>query len=381
MIVGDSLTTGIHGDYTWRYRLAKEFQRQGKPVDFVGSNTWPYVATGYSFANYADPRFDHDHYSWGGAQLGVQANRIGAEVTKQQPDVIVLASGLNDLMHGRSAEETTGILRQFIANARAARPNVGVVVSPVLTIYRANLPHANGLITAYDQRAAAVVKELNTAESPVLMAPTTSGWSPNTTMVQDGIHATPKGEAFIAQRIAQALHAGRWLDQAPPAPPSSVAWGRNLRPKVTLRGAAAVLTWDAQGLTSARVWVRRRWGSWHQVGGTVQHSYTYNLTPGATYDFKIQGVRRVMKSTLSTATTIKAPPLGRVRAVRVHPRKVTWPAVPGATQYRVQYRVPGKTAWHTKYVRGTTLKVRASIAQVSARNAFTSSAATTGRRR
>jgi hypothetical protein len=152
--------------------------------------------------------------------------------------VIVLASGLNDLMHGRSPDETTGILRQFIANARAARPN---------------------------------------------------------------------------------------------------------------------------------------------VGGTVQHSYTYNLTPGATYDFKIQGVRRVMKSTLGTATTIKAPPLGRVRAVRVYPRRVTWPAVPGATQYRVHCRVPGKTAWH-KYVRGTTLKVPTSIAQVSARNAFTSSAVTTGRR-
>jgi lysophospholipase L1-like esterase len=58
----------------------------------------------------------------------VQANRIGAEVINQQPDMIVLASGLNDLMHGRSPDETTGILRQFIANARAARPNVGGTV-------------------------------------------------------------------------------------------------------------------------------------------------------------------------------------------------------------------------------------------------------------
>jgi hypothetical protein len=66
--------------------------------------------------------------------------------------------------------------------------------------------------------------------------------------------------------------------------------------------------------------------------------------------------------------------------VHVYPRKVTWPAVPVTPQYRVQYRVRCKTAWHTKYVRGTTLKGRSSIVQVGARNAFTSSAATTGRR-
>jgi lysophospholipase L1-like esterase len=380
LVVGDSLTSGIHGDYTWRYRLSKEFQRQQQPVDFVGSNTWPYVATGYSFATYADPGFDHDHFAWGGAQLQGQTGRIKAEVTKQNPDVVVLASGLNDLMHGSSPEQTAGFLRTFIANARAARPDVKIVVSPVLTIYRANLPAANGLINRYDDLAADVVTEVNTVESPVRMAPTMSGWSPNTLMVQDGIHATPRGEAFIAQRIAMGLQSVGVLPQSPPAAPTSVAWVRNLKPTVTLKGTSAVLTWDAQGLTSARIWARRRGGAWRQVATTSARSFTYALTPGAVYDFKVQGVRRVMTSTLSQQTTVNAPPLGKVGRVRVLRKRITWTAVYGATQYRVQYRAPRSTVWKTRVVRGSKLRVRAVVAQVSARNAFTTSAPTTGRR-
>jgi hypothetical protein len=143
------------------------------------------------------------------------------------------------------------------------------------------------------------------------MASTTSGWSPNTVLVQDGIHPTPKGEAFIAFRVAQALHDGGWLRSAPATPPASVPWVRNLRPKVVLRGESAVLSWDAQGLTSADIWARRRRGSWRLLGTTAQRSFTYRLTPGATYDVKIQGIRRVMRSTLSTATTVTGPALGQ----------------------------------------------------------------------
>lgn len=381
LVAGDSLTAGINGDYTWRYRLWKEFRRQGQPVEFVGSKAWPYVAAGYTSATYADPDFDHDHFAWGGAQLSSHASSIGAEVGSQQPDVIVLASGLNDLVHGQSPDQTAGILRRFIANARAARPSVGIIVSPVLTIHRTNLPAVNGLIAEYNRRAADVVAELSTPESPLRMASTTSGWSPNTVLVQDGIHATPKGEAFIAFRIAQALHGGGWLRSAPATPPASVPWVRNLRPKVVLRGESAVLSWDAQGLTSADIWARRRWGSWRLVGTTAQRSFTYGLTPGATYDFKIQGIRRVMTSTLSTATTVTGPALARVSRVRVLRKKVRWTPVRGATRYRVHYRLPSSTAWHVRYVGRTTLGVRAAVADVSARNAFTSSPPTTGHRR
>ena len=41
MIVGDSISHGTEGDYTWRYRLWQWFQSNGIAVDFVG----PYSGT------------------------------------------------------------------------------------------------------------------------------------------------------------------------------------------------------------------------------------------------------------------------------------------------------------------------------------------------
>jgi hypothetical protein len=41
MVVGDSLTQGFEGDYTWRYRLWEWFSSQRLAVDFVG----PFMGT------------------------------------------------------------------------------------------------------------------------------------------------------------------------------------------------------------------------------------------------------------------------------------------------------------------------------------------------
>ena len=37
MVVGDSISHGFEGDYTWRYRLWQWFQSNNVAVDFVGS--------------------------------------------------------------------------------------------------------------------------------------------------------------------------------------------------------------------------------------------------------------------------------------------------------------------------------------------------------
>ena len=55
-----SITQGFNGEYTRRYRLDKEFIRQGVDVDFVGSRRDPYVKAGFTTSTYADPGFDRD---------------------------------------------------------------------------------------------------------------------------------------------------------------------------------------------------------------------------------------------------------------------------------------------------------------------------------
>jgi hypothetical protein len=41
MVVGDSISQGFEGDFTWRYRLWEWFSSQGLAVDFVG----PFIGT------------------------------------------------------------------------------------------------------------------------------------------------------------------------------------------------------------------------------------------------------------------------------------------------------------------------------------------------
>jgi lysophospholipase L1-like esterase len=381
LIVGDSITSGVNGDYTWRYRLAREFGRQHVPVDFVGSHTWPYVAVGFSSATYADPNFDHDHFATGGALLRSQATQIRHEVTTQQADVVVLATGLNDLIHGATVAQTLGYLSSFIDNVRAANPDAKIIVSPVLTINRDN-PGINPKIIDYDNHAATLVRGKNTTVSPVTVAPTRDGWTanPKTGYVQDGIHLTPRGDFFVAYRIAEAFKALGVLTQDAPAVPASVAWVRNLKPTLRTSGHDVVVTWNTQALTGARIWFRRRWGGWHLIT-TTERYYTRALTPGATYDFRIQGVRRTMTSTNSAPTTLKAAPVAKVGSVKVRGSRVSWPKVYGATSYVVKYRRPRSTAWHVRVVRRSSLHVHASLAEVAAHDAFSTSAPTVGRRR
>jgi hypothetical protein len=105
LLTGDSLVQGFHGDYTWRYRLYKELVRQGVSVNFVGSLSQPIVKPGYASAQYLDPNFDRDHFAIGGTTLRLLMAKIGAEVSSQQPDIIVLGGGINDLRNGASPEE------------------------------------------------------------------------------------------------------------------------------------------------------------------------------------------------------------------------------------------------------------------------------------
>jgi lysophospholipase L1-like esterase len=382
LIVGDSITAGVNGDYTWRYRLAREFSRQDVPVDFVGSHTSPYVASGFTTATYADPNFDHDHFAVGGALLSSQATLIQREVATQRADVVVLTTGLNDLVHGATVAQTLGYLSSFIDKVRAANPSAKIVVSPVLTIDRTNIPGINPKVIDFDNKAASLVRSKSTAASPVVEAPTRDGWTanPRAGYVQDGIHLTPRGEFFVGNRIAAALETLRVLTHNPLGVPASVPWVRNLKPTLRQSGHDVLITWDTQALTGARIWFRRRWGGWHLIT-TTQRSQARALTPGATYDFRVQGVRRTMTSTDSAVSTLRAAPIARVRAVRIRGSRISWSKVYGATSYVVKYRRPGSTAWRTRVVKRRSLHVRASVAEVASRDAFSTSSPTLGRRR
>lgn len=374
LVTGDSRTQGYHGDHSWRYRLAREFARQHVAVDFVGSARQPFVASGYTRSSYAIPSFDSAHFARVGAQLRHQVNQIAAEVREQQPDVIVLGSGLNDLLQGVTPEDTVEALHRWVANVQEAKPGVSIIVTPVFTMYRSGYEHMPAVIKRYNTLARAEVARLDTAESPVVMT-ASNGWAPNRTYTTDGVHPTSTGEAVIAQRVAETLHKVGVLPQ-PPAIfiGKLVPWQRNLRPLLSLRNGAAHITWDHQKLSGAQIYLRRRGGAWRVVPGTRQWSHTTErLVPGAVYDVRLRGVRFQQVAVLGPTASISR--LVAPRWLRVERDTLRWASVAGAGGYRYSYVPRGGSRWVHRTTPGTVVKVRASRARVVAYNAYASSSA------
>ncbi|MCZ9341230.1 GDSL-type esterase/lipase family protein, partial [Streptomyces sp. TRM76130] len=140
MPVGDSQTIGSAGDHTWRYRLWQHLCTEyGGPFTFVGPRETLYdkAADAPASLAYADPDFPRAHLAgWGEGWLHM-APLIGEAVRTHRADVLLVALGLIDLGFYTDAEQTARNVHRFVAEARAARPRVRMVLLPVIPNIRA----------------------------------------------------------------------------------------------------------------------------------------------------------------------------------------------------------------------------------------------------
>jgi hypothetical protein len=376
LLEGDSITQGFHGDYTWRYRLDKELRRQGVAFDFVGSRTRPQIKPGFTTASYADPHFDTNHFAQVGTTLAQHAGWVHGEVGRQDPDLVVIAAGINDIRHGSSPEQVDQSLRAWIANARSAKPTLRIVVSPVLDSTDPAMPWLTDRIHAYNQLAIATAAELSTPESPITVADTTRGWSV-TADTGENLHPNPTGETLIAQRIAEHFHDLGILPNQPDIYRPTV-WDRHPMIKVRLKGQRAALSWDWQALSSVRVW-RHRLG-YPAVVTTYRaaSATTAPLRPG-TYDFRVQFWRYRTSTPYGAITriTVIAKP-DAVSNVHITRTGIHWTKAARATSYRVRYKTRG---WHTRTTTSPRIHVlRVKRAKVWAVNSSGSSKVTVAHR-
>ena len=292
LIFGDSLTLGRHGMYTWRYRLDKEFHRQGVPFDFVGSFSSPYVDKGYPAPRYADPNFDQNHFCKSGWWLRDAIHgSLGAEVAAQNPDVVVFELGGADLTYGDSPEVTTTRLRSAIAEMRAAKPNIRIIIPETTTKDRPD-PSINDRTNRFNAGLPQVVADLSTAESPITVADTMAGWTPNAIYTMDGSHLSPTGEAFYAQRIAEEMHADGILPQAPQVFHGYIPWKRTV--PLTAKAVAGHIeaSWSRETVSSGEVrWRRsgRRRGAAQRNTPAVKRSWPFPPGTPTTSSFRSGG--------------------------------------------------------------------------------------------
>ncbi|MFD7878536.1 fibronectin type III domain-containing protein [Streptomyces sp. NPDC059766] len=276
MVVGDSMTQGYEGDWTWRYRLWKWFHDEHVAVDFVGpykgtkaqaqpqpparpplqgetpgaSPDVPDTSGGYAAG--VDPAFDRDHFGVWGRQAMQDKKLIRGMVAQYHPDLILVGLGFNDMGWFVSGPQgTLDSMKTFVDEARAARPDVKFAVADVPQ--RSHIGGRDDLpvsTTDYDLMLRQAVQRWSTPVSPVEVV----NWSGNYSCAPgacpagyDGLHPNALGEFQIAHAFETTLHDRYGIGQTVPDVPRSVPE----RPLDVARNVRAVssdlgvtVTWD-----------------------------------------------------------------------------------------------------------------------------------------
>ncbi|QHC27377.1 GDSL-type esterase/lipase family protein [Streptomyces sp. GS7] len=212
MCVGDSMTIGSAGDFTWRYRMWQHLNAScPAPFRIVGPRHTlhdPATDTPASSA-YGDPDFPQDarrHLAgWGEGWLHM-APLIGDAVRAHDADTLLVSLGLIDLGFYTNAEQTAENVRRFVAGARAAAPHIRAVLLPVIPNVRATAdPDFGAQCARFNELLAKAVADLSAPGSPLLLASEPAGWEIDRA-TYDGTHPSAFGEHLLAGAFADAMH-------------------------------------------------------------------------------------------------------------------------------------------------------------------------------
>lgn len=339
MVVGDSISEGQQGDFTWRYRLSQWLASQNVSVDFVG----PYMGTvqpidahgpqpdavwngssasapaqlkvdgGYAVQSDGSRiSFDSDHFAVWGRQVAQDMSQIQDQVRVYQPDMVLVELGFNDVgWFVSDGEGTLSSMKKLIDNARIAKPDVKFVI--------ANIPHRTHIngrddlianTNYYNSVLPSRLSQWATTQSPIVMADFQKeyGCDPQSTTcasTYDGLHPNELGEFRIARAFEVALHDGFKMGGSVPDVPSSVpprnlATPSNLRFDGTLQGATIFFD-PVYGAYSYDIGYRERppggtWGDWHEDESTsfnrFDKSWQFDNRPYAGWDYEMRARAR-----------------------------------------------------------------------------------------
>ncbi|MGW3961555.1 fibronectin type III domain-containing protein [Amycolatopsis sp. NPDC005003] len=353
MVVGDSISQGSAGDFTWRYRFDKHETAAGAQLSLVGphddlfdnvADTWNDNHT------YADPAFAQRHdAAWGESMSGAAAH-IGSDVATYHPDYLLVLLGNNDLAFGISDPAgTEASLRTFVANARQAGSGVQFVFGTLLPSQRTQSDAGYAAAVAdFNTRLRRTAAELSTADSRLSVAETGRDIDPSADL-WDGAHPNAQGEVKIAAAFADAL-AGNLSVGAPyPRPYPSVPLGPQVAPRLTATpgNGQAGLSWTlSPGATGYYVHTKDL-----TAGETTFTRLPFPvpgpawtaglLTNGHTYEFQLKATKGTAEGVFSTVATVTpaGPAPDAVTDLSASPGNgsvtLSWTPVANATGYYV----------------------------------------------
>ncbi|MEV5193610.1 MULTISPECIES: GDSL-type esterase/lipase family protein [Streptomyces] len=213
LFVGDSMTVGKAGDFTWRYRMWQHLEATvgdgGYAITGPRAGLYDTGADAPLSHAYGDPAFPapaRRHLAgWGEGWLHM-APVIADTVTAARADILLVSLGLIDLGFYTDSEQTAGNARAFVTAARSANPHVKMVLLPVIPNIRAesDAPFA-AECDRFNMLLAKVVADLDDPRSPLLLASHPAGYDLRTD-TYDGTHPGPSGEHKLAGAFADAMH-------------------------------------------------------------------------------------------------------------------------------------------------------------------------------
>ncbi|HEX4657676.1 MAG TPA: GDSL-type esterase/lipase family protein [Streptosporangiaceae bacterium] len=322
MIVGDSISEGSSGDYTWQYRLYEHLRADGVSPQMVGPYNWLFnnVTNVDGDCSYADPRFEHAHDARWGMTLLSEKGAIGGKVATYRPSYLLVLLGLDDIFwYGVSQPGMAANLKSFIAAARAARPRIRIVLGLIPPdIHQQTDPAFAASIASYNQTISSTAAQLSTIASPIAVAQDGTGINVAADL-WDGTHPNANGEVKIAAGFADVLASRFHLGGAYPTPFPVLPTGPLTQPQLTVRpsGTAgqAVLSWTlSPGAEGYYVYLRdvtRGETAFTQLPwplSPTQDPWTAGLlTTGDTYAFKLQACKGVDCGAFSNVATVTAP--------------------------------------------------------------------------
>ncbi len=278
--VGDSISQGQQGDWTWRYRIWQWFQANGIPIQMVG----PYKGTkspppavqpappplygspaDHSFttdggyARGVDPGFlsNSNHFAVWGRAAAVDKDLIQGVLQQNPADIMLLFLGFNDLGWFYSdVEGTLGSIQALISNARSVNPSLKFAVANVP--HRSHIVGRDDLVTMTEQYNSILpgfLTQMSTAQSPIHLVDIAGNYDCHDTggcpSGYDGLHPNAWGEYQLASAFSQTLVNDFKIGTSPLAVPAQgdPSLGRDLSVPANVKAMSSpqgvTVTWDA----------------------------------------------------------------------------------------------------------------------------------------
>jgi hypothetical protein len=322
MIVGDSITSGSSGDYTWQYRLYQHLRADGVSPQMVGPHDWLYnnVTRADGDCSYADPRFERANDAHWGMALWEEETAIRAKVATYRPDYLLALLGLDDLFWFlKTQSQMASYLAGFIDQARAASPHIRIVLGIIPPdIHTQDSTTFAASIGAFNNTIAATASQLSTTASPIAVAQDAAGFNVAAD-TWDGTHPNANGEVKIAAGFANTLARRFGLGTPYPTPFPVLPTGPLTQPRLAASAegnpGSAVLSWTlAPGASGYYVFLKDV-----TAGGTAFKRLPFPLTPtqspwtaglltsGHTYDFRLQACKGNDCGAYSNVASVTAP--------------------------------------------------------------------------